>query len=192
MGFDKARGTLSGDINSFSGNIGMKVVDGAGVQHTPFLLDANNNQTNNRATHMGIIIVPEPTVQPDPFAEQPAGPSVPSDPTFGDDPQLAPDLAPAPLPEMPPELIITALSDFKTLSVGARDANGVEQMTSDFFLSYQKEEVLWAGKNGAAPVQAGVGVHFNIPTSMVLTIPQFETGVPRARTEYIDRGLGLF
>ncbi len=192
MGFDEARGSLSGDISTFSGNLGIKVIDGSGVERTPSLMDAENNATNYRATQLGVIVSPPPPEDPTPIAEQPAGPAVPSDPTFPDDPEMPADLAPPPVAPLPPRLVTTQLSEFKTLDVGELDANGVAQFTKDFFFSFQKEEVTWQGKSGSAPIQAGVGVHFNIPTSMVLTMPQFEAGVPRARTEYIDRGLGLF
>lgn len=192
MGFGQARGTLSGDIKSFSGNLGIAVVDESGNKYDTFLMDDNNNATNNRATQIGLLMVPPPTVQPGDLTELPSGSAVPSDPTFPDDPQMPADLAPPPLPDLPPRLIANQLANFKTLDVGELDANGVAQFTNDLFFSYQKEEVLWQGKNGAAPTQAGVGVHFNIPTSMVLTLPQFEAGIPRARTEFIDRGVGLF
>lgn len=191
MGFENAKGTLSGDFDSFSGDIGMKVIDEKGIENDTFLLDANNNQTNNRATHIGVIIVPEPVVQPEDYEEQSPTPGPPPtvDPTFPDDPQMQADLAPPPLPELPPRLIVNKLTEFKTLEVGDPDT---AEAAKDFFFSFQKEEVIWQSKGGGDPVTAGAGVHFNIPTAMKLTIPQFQAGIPRSRTEFIDRGQGLF
>jgi hypothetical protein len=54
MGFKQARGSVSSVTSSFSGNIGVKLVDDAGVAHDATLLDSTTTATNLRATHIGI------------------------------------------------------------------------------------------------------------------------------------------
>ncbi|KAA1174722.1 hypothetical protein FWJ25_04855 [Marinobacter salinexigens] len=54
MGFQQARGSVSSVTSSFSGNIGVTLVDGAGVSHAATLFDANTQATDYRATHIGI------------------------------------------------------------------------------------------------------------------------------------------
>lgn len=192
VGFDNARGTLSGDFNSFSGNLGIQIVDGDGTTHDTFLLDDNNNQTNTRATQVGAVIVPDPVEQPTDLEEQAPGTVVASDPVFGDDPQMPADLAPPPVPNLPPQLIVNQLTEFKTIDIGVDDGSGVKEFAKDFFFSFQSEEVEWQRPDGSSSVTAGAGVHFNIPNTMVLTQQQFNTGIPRARTEFIDRNNGMF
>lgn len=197
IGFQEAKGSLSGNINSFSGNFGLTVVDDQGNQQQTFLLDDNNNSTHNRATQVGVIIVPPSPPQPDAYNELPAQEQA-ADPVFGADPQMPTDLAPPPVPDLPPELIVNRLSNFKTIEIGkaATGGNGngnqALQYANDFFFAFQKEEVEWQSMEGNAMITAGPGVHFNIPSTLQLTLPQFEAGIDRNRTEYIDRNLGLF
>jgi hypothetical protein len=54
MGFTDARGTLSGDIASMSGNIGMKIDDGSGTIKDAQLLDASGQPTNYRSSYIGL------------------------------------------------------------------------------------------------------------------------------------------
>jgi len=54
MGFGQARGSVSSLTSSFSGNIGLKLTDSAGVVHDAALFDANGQATNYRATQIGI------------------------------------------------------------------------------------------------------------------------------------------
>lgn len=54
MGFKQARGSVSSVTSSFSGNIGVKLVDGSGVAHDATLFDSATTATNYRATHIGI------------------------------------------------------------------------------------------------------------------------------------------
>lgn len=54
MGFQQARGSVSSVTSSFSGNIGVKLVDDAGVAHDATLFDSTSTATNLRATHIGI------------------------------------------------------------------------------------------------------------------------------------------
>ncbi len=54
MGFGQARGSVSSLTSSFSGNIGLKLRDAAGVEHDAALFDAAGQATNYRATQIGI------------------------------------------------------------------------------------------------------------------------------------------
>ncbi len=150
IGFNQARGTLSGNINSFSGNLGLKVTDGSGNVVNAQLMDANSNPTNYRAKYVGI-----------------AGADCSTNTNCG------------------------PLSNLKTLDVGVANTGGTVGFTKDFFISFQKQAVNWQ-EPGGSTITAGPGVFFNLPTSMNITVNQLQNGIPRARTEYIDRGLGLF
>jgi hypothetical protein len=54
MGFKSARGTLSGDIASMSGHIGMKIDDGSGIIKDAQLLNASGQPTNYRSSYIGL------------------------------------------------------------------------------------------------------------------------------------------
>ncbi|EMP55928.1 hypothetical protein MSNKSG1_08653 [Marinobacter santoriniensis NKSG1] len=54
MGFKQARGSVSSVTSSFSGNIGVTLVDGQGGEHAATLFDSATTATNYRATHIGI------------------------------------------------------------------------------------------------------------------------------------------
>ncbi|MEX2476242.1 hypothetical protein [Marinobacter sp.] len=54
MGFKQARGTISADMESFSGNIGLQIEDADGNPTAATLFDADTNATNFRASHFGI------------------------------------------------------------------------------------------------------------------------------------------
>lgn len=88
------------------------------------------------------------------------------------------------------------LAEFKTLEVGERNSTtGGTDATQDFFISFQKENVAWTTSKGTITAEAGAFI--NIPTSMQLDANTIDLngglyGTSRARTEYIDRGIGLF
>lgn len=145
LGFAKARGTISGDIGSFSGNIGLKIDDGTTVQDAK-LLNSTGVATNRRATHIGL--------------------------EDGSN--------------------FTELTNLKTLEIGQAEADGTVSFANDLFFSFQKQDVDWQSASGSTPITANAGVHVNIPTSMQLDLTQLQNGVQRVRTEYIDRGNGLF
>ncbi|MFL1464656.1 hypothetical protein [Marinobacter sp. HN1S83] len=54
MGFKQARGTISADMESFSGDIGLQIQDADGNPTAATLFDANTNATQYRASHFGI------------------------------------------------------------------------------------------------------------------------------------------
>lgn len=54
LGFGEARGQLSGDFTSISGNLGVDVTDYFGDNYRASLLDQNGNADNSRAQHFGV------------------------------------------------------------------------------------------------------------------------------------------
>ena len=54
LGFGQARGQLSGDFTSMSGNIGADITDFFGDDYRSSLLDANGNADSSRAQHFGV------------------------------------------------------------------------------------------------------------------------------------------
>lgn len=54
IGFGEARGQLSGDFNSISGNIGVDITDYFGDDYRSQMLDASGNVDNQRARYFGI------------------------------------------------------------------------------------------------------------------------------------------
>lgn len=153
FGLNQARGTLSGDISSFSGNIGLQIEDGAGGTNAATLFNAAGEATSYQATHIGLA---------------------------GATTDCASGVQCAPL------------SNLQTLNIGVDNGDGSVGFAKDFFLSFQKQAVEWVGVDGAGAVAANPGVFVNLPTSMTLNLQTLQNGIPRARTEYIDRGLGLF
>jgi len=54
LGFGEARGQLSGDFSSVSGNIGVDITDFFGDDYRSSLLDQNGNADNTRAQYFGV------------------------------------------------------------------------------------------------------------------------------------------
>tara|TARA_R110001592_G_scaffold199185_3_gene447629 strand:- start:4820 stop:5719 length:900 start_codon:yes stop_codon:yes gene_type:complete len=54
LGFGEARGQLSGDFTSMSGNIGADITDFFGDDYRASLLDVNGNADNSRAQYFGV------------------------------------------------------------------------------------------------------------------------------------------
>ncbi len=154
MGFNEARGTLSGDIASFSGQLGLQLVDDAGNVSDAELFGADGVATSLRATHIGLN---------DAATDCSTGAQC------------------------------TALSNLKTLDIGKANEDGTVDVATNLFFSFQKEAVDWTSTDGTGDIiSANPGVFLNIPTAMQLDIQTLQNGIPRARTEYIDRGVGLF
>ncbi len=157
VGFNEARGQLSGDFTSLSGNVGMDVIGTDGLTQQASLLDQNGVADNTRSSNIGI-------------SNDTAGCTVATS--------------------------CYDMSQFKTLDIGERNAtDGSTDMTEDFFMSIQKEDVSWS--TAAGSITAGAGAFINLPTSMVIDAAAINAnagvyGTERVRTEYIDRGVGLF
>jgi|GEM_PF-237366 len=97
------------------------------------------------------------------------------------------------------------LTNFKSLPVGkvSKDSSGNNRkltgMARGMFISFQTKNVQWlkniAKKNPTAAdyITATKGAFFNIPNGdLEVNLNQALKGIPRVRTEYIDRGKGLF
>ena len=156
VGFTESRGTLSGDIGSLTGRLGLELEDGSGNIQQGQLLDENGAATSQRATHYGLADSADCS-------------------TGGSD--------------------CAALSAFETLEIGEYGGDGSPaDFTNDFFISFQNEAVEWDTPGADGSVQADAGVFMNIPTAMRVELQELTNDVvsPRARTEYIDRGEGLF
>lgn len=158
LGFGQARGQLSGDFTSISGNIGIDITDYFGDDYRSTLLDVNGNADSSRAQYFGI-------------ASTTTGGATNCSSGF----------------------YCYNIADYKTLDIGQRNTttNQVDY-TQDFFISFQKESTQWLTTDGV--IDAGLGVHINIPTSMHIDMNTGTNanGTERVRVEYINRGNGLF
>ncbi len=54
LGFGEARGQLSGDFNSISGNVGVDITDFFGDDYRSTMLDADGNDDNVRSNYFGV------------------------------------------------------------------------------------------------------------------------------------------
>ncbi len=189
LGFEDSQGSLLTSMTSFSGNLGLQVVDDAGKPLPVYMLNDQNGQVESRATQVGVVIIPPPVTQPGNLPVQPTT-SVTGDPAFGQDPQLAADVAPPPVPELAPELITNRISNFETFDIGGQSGPS-GKMAKDFFISMQSKEMLWKSFAGGDAIKAAPGVHLNIPQSAPITLDQFKAGIPRADIG-MTRGSGLF
>jgi Family of unknown function (DUF6160) len=54
IGFGEARGQLSGDFNSLSGNVEMEIVDYFGTQYESAMLNASGDLDNSRSNYIGV------------------------------------------------------------------------------------------------------------------------------------------
>ncbi len=161
IGFNEARGQLSGDFASLSGNVEMDALDHLGQTYKTTLLGDDGLSDSTRSTHVG--------VDASLTGNTAAGCTV--------------------------QTYCYDIAQFKTLDIGERNASGGTEMTQDFFISIQKEDVSWATSNGS--ITAGAGAFINLPTSMLIDASAIDLnggvyGTERVRTEYIDRGVGLF
>ncbi len=84
------------------------------------------------------------------------------------------------------------LSYLRSMDIGEAGEGDTTEFTNDFFLSFQREGVNWQSPEGGNVIEAAKGVFLNLPTSMTLDQQVFESGVPRERTHYVDRGTGMF
>ena len=162
IGFNETRGQLSGDFASLSGNVLMDVQDHYGQIHKTSLLGVDGLTDNTRSTHVGVDA------------------SVTGNTASGCTVQT----------------YCYDIAQFKTLDIGERNTSGSTEMTKDFFMSIQKEDVAWATSSGGS-ITAGAGAFINLPTSMLIDANTIDLnggvyGTERVRTEYIDRGVGLF
>lgn len=158
LGFGEARGQMSGDFNSISGNIGIEIQDYFGDDYQASMLNANGDDDNTRSRYFGV-------------SKSEVGGVTNCQTGF----------------------YCYDLADYKTLDIGQRNkTTGQVDYTNDFFISYQKQATDWSTSQGS--MNATSGVFINIPTSMHIDMNTGHnaSGTERVRTEYIDRGNGLF
>ncbi len=86
------------------------------------------------------------------------------------------------------------LSNYKTLDIGTKKGENEFDFASGMFLSFQARDMLWGTGEAKDPItQTFKGFFFNIPNgSLTLTPSQAQNGTSRATVEFIDRGVGRF
>ncbi len=95
------------------------------------------------------------------------------------------------------------LEQFQTLAIGkvTEGGDGRSYLTGSetgSFLSFQSENLKWlkdvrnTSPDSSQFIEATMGSYLNIPNGLTLNLKESIDGIPRARTEYIDRGRGLF
>lgn len=85
------------------------------------------------------------------------------------------------------------MTQFKSLDVGEKQADGTYLPTGGFFLSMQKQAMAWIDPVSKQTVSTPSGFFYSVPVGGVeLDLDQSFNGTPRRRVEYIDRGVDLF
>ena len=94
------------------------------------------------------------------------------------------------------------LEQFQTLAIGkVTEGDGRSYLTGSetgAFVSFQSQNLKWlkdvknTNPNASQFIEATQGSYLNIPNGLTLNLKESLDGIPRARTEYIDRGVGLF
>ena len=95
------------------------------------------------------------------------------------------------------------LEQFQTLAIGKiTEGPGGQRYLSGpetgSFLSFQSKNLKWLkdiknnNPNASQFIEATQGSYLNIPNGLTLNLKESLDGIPRVRTEYIDRGIGLF
>jgi len=94
------------------------------------------------------------------------------------------------------------LEQFQTLAIGeVTEGDGRSYLTgpeTGSFLSFQSKDLKWLkdiktiNPDASQFINATQGSYLNIPNGLTLNLKESLDGIPRARTEYIDRGVGLF
>lgn len=188
LGFGDSKGKMSFDIKSLTGNIDV-LLKGDYAANTWLgtfnvdatsranLVDANGNPDPIRATQVG----------------------VPNGTSFD---AVAFGFIPISLPVDNCRVtgfgvndnVCFALSNYKSLDIGEKLADDTFDFASGLFLSFQSRDMRWGDiSKGEGLVQTHKGAFFNIPNgSLTLTPDQALNGIPRAQTEFIDRGIGRF
>ncbi len=160
FGFREARGQLSGDFNSISGNIAVDITDFFGDDYRSSMLNDAGDADNFRSRYFGV-------------SKAETGGATSCAPGGG--------------------FYCYDLANYKSFDVGKRNtATGGVDYTNDFFFSYQKAPTNWQTSEGM--ITTGTGAHINIPTALHIDMNTGTnaSGTERPRTEYIDRGNGLF
>ena len=189
FGFGEARGMMSMDAHSLTGNIDVKIegdytyylfeqewlpipLTASGESQ---LVDAQGNPDPIRATMIGL---------PNGSAFDVNNPFYPLGPEFI---EVAVDNCELSLGAEP---MCFSLNTFESMMIGDADGNAIEGL----FQSFQTRPVTWGNASaGETQVATTTGAFFNIPRGSVNITPnEARAGTPRLATEFIDRGVGRF
>ncbi len=189
FGFGEAKGMMSMDAHSLTGNIDVKIegdytyylfdqewlaipLTASGASQ---LVDAQGNPDPIRATMIGLPNGSAFDVN-NPF--YPLGPE--TIPVSVDNCELS----------LGAEPMCFSLNTFESMLIGDADGNAIEGL----FQSFQTRPVTWGNASaGEAQVATTAGAFFNIPRGSVnITPDEARAGTPRLATEFIDRGVGRF
>ena len=187
-GFGDARGKMSMDINSLTGNVDV-ILQGDYDANTwlgTFTVDATSRA--NLVNAQG---------EPDPIRANMVG--VPNGSSFD---AVAFGFIPVSLGVNNCRVtgfgvddnVCFPLSNYRSLDIGTKTGEGEFDYAPGLFLSFQTRDLRWGtGAPGDPITQTYKGAFFNIPNgSLTLTPDQALNGIPRATTEFIDRGVGRF
>lgn len=171
FGFGESLGILSSDIDQLTGNINVQIRTNSGninwVRSKAELITSDGKTDDIRATHIGI-----PNGDKIYFAGIPV--------TTSNCKALWVNTC-------------FELSKYRSIPIGKKLDDGSFEPAEGVFLSFQgKEGLVWGNSDfGEETVKTVTGAFFNIPSSaLTVTFDQANKVIPRARTEYIDRGLG--
>lgn len=187
-GFGDARGKMSMDINSLTGNIDV-ILQGAYDADT--WLGNFTVETTSQANLINAL------GEPDPIRASMVG--VPNGSSFD---AVAFGFIPISLGVDNCRVtgfgvddnVCFPLSNYRSLDIGEKVGEDEFDFAPGLFLSFQKRDLIWgSGAANDPETQTYKGFFFNIPNgSLTLTPSQAIDGIPRATTEFINRGVGRF
>ncbi|RMJ03912.1 hypothetical protein DOQ08_01232 [Marinobacter litoralis] len=163
MGFHEARGSVSSNTTSFSGNIGMKIESFGQVYDAQLFQGPGGAATDYRATHIGLK---------------------PNNPNQAVGCNVSGTLANcAPLTQ----LRSLDIGEDSGQEGVAAFTDGF------FVGFQRDEGVAWQTLDGMSSVSVGKGVFINLPTNMTVNLEQLTgPGLDRRRTHQVDMGTKLF
>lgn len=206
MGFGEARGTLSGDIRSLTGNINVAIRDNAWA-----LNDAPNRPW--WVPILGVFLLGAPVEGDAQLVSAPnTGSSGVNYDTGGQiDPIRASWIGMPDNSEFRVRSwlgtfrfntdhcnlfgipVCFPLSAYQSIDVGERQSNDTYLPTTGLFTSFQTQALQWKDLKSNELTNTPVGAFLNIPSGGIeLKLSEAFDGLPRQRVEFIDRGNGLF
>jgi len=163
MGFHEARGSVSSNTTSFSGNIGMKIESGGQVYDAQLFDGAGGAATDYRATHIGL---------------KPNNPNQAAGCNVG-----------ATLANCAPLTQLRSLDIGE--DSGQEGVAGFTD--GFFVGFQRDDGVAWQTLDGMSSISVGKGVYINLPTNMTVKLEQLTgPGIDRRRTHQVDMGTKLF
>ncbi|MBJ6137365.1 hypothetical protein [Marinobacter litoralis] len=163
MGFHEARGSVSSNTTSFSGNIGMKIESFGQVYDAQLFQGPGGPATDYRATHIGL---------------KPNNPN-----------QIAGCNVSATLANCAPLTQLRSLDIGE--DSGQEGVAGFTD--GFFVGFQRDDGVAWQTLDGMSSISVGKGVYINLPTNMTVKLEQLTgPGIDRRRTHQVDMGTKLF